>query len=180
MEFNRLVIDILLPFFKKYNFHVEDQYENYIKLKSKRVEIIISHNELDKTNSLSLVVGKGFSYPIDENVLKQIFQCDVKIDNVIPEFFVKNLSVFFEDKGKTLLEGDVLVLESIVEYVQKKSHEYTSSLLNSQDLAQADRAWEDTDYRGFIKYIDTIGILNVLPSYQLKYRIAQKKLRHSK
>jgi len=175
MEFNRLVIDVLLPIFTKNHFHIEDQFENHIKLKSEKVEIIISHNGLDQVNSLSIVAAKGFSYPIDEEVLRLIFQCDVKIDNVVPEVFVKNLSLFFEDKGKPLLEGDALVLELIVKHVDKANKEYTTTLINSQNLTAADRAWEDTDYRNFIKYIDTVGLLNIPSSYQLKYRIAKKK-----
>ncbi len=47
-----------------------------------------------------------------------------------------------------------------------------------QDLAIADKAWEEHRYDDFMKCIDKIDKPKLLPSYLLKYKIALKKSRH--
>ncbi|HWK07238.1 MAG TPA: hypothetical protein VNS58_26585 [Puia sp.] len=177
MEFNKLVIDVLMPIFTKYNFHIEDQYENYLELKSDKIVLILSHNKLDKINSLSISGGEYFSYPIKESILKRVFESKLKIDSVIPEVFVENLRLFFIAEGRSLLEGNMTVLYKIRELIHKENKEYTAELLYSQSVESANKAWKDADYGDFIKHVDAIGLLNLPVSYQQKYKIAQKKVR---
>lgn len=177
MEFNKLVSGSLELIFQKYKLYLAEQYKNYVKFKSEHIIITVSHD--DRENSNSLYVGKNENslYPIDENVLKDVFNSTLKINYVTMEVFINNLTVFFEGEGQPLIVGNAPTLKRVEEYVNIKSNEYTMELVNKQHFDAANKAWEAGKFKDFIKYLDKIDRKQLPSSYELKYKIAHQKLK---
>src|ERR1700694_6040620 len=143
MEFNALVSDRLDLIFQKHNLHVIEQFKNYVKFRSDNIILTISHNDRENSNSLFIGRNESALYPIDDNVLKDVFNSVLKINYVTPEVFVNNLAVFFEEEGKQLISGNADTLNAVEKYIYAKSEEYTLQLMEQQNLDAANKAWEE-------------------------------------
>jgi len=143
MEFNQLVFDKLGLIFQKQNLHVTEQFKNYVKFKSNCVVITLNHNELENSNAFYVGGNEDFLYPVNENVLRNVFNSNLKITDLNKETFVNNLAIFFEQEGRTLIAGNTYALEAVETYVYKKGEAYTMQLINKQNLLAADKAWEE-------------------------------------
>ena len=177
MEFNKIVTDRFEPIFHKNNLRVIEQFNNYVKIESDDIVIIISHNERENSNSFYIGIKDSSLYPIDENVLKGIFNSALKINYVTPYVFVNNLALFLEGEGSSLIDGNKDTLRTVEKYIQNKSNEYTAELVNKQNLDAANKAWEDGNYKDFIMYLNKTDKQKLPSSYKLKYKMAQQKLK---
>lgn len=177
MKFNKLIADKLEPVFQKYNLQIFEQFENYIKFKSDKVVITVSYDPRENSNSLFIGKSDDFMCLIDDDVLRNIFNSDIEIDYVTSQKFINNIVVFFSTKGKPIIEGDIDTLRALEEYIYKKSEKYTNDIINRQNINAADKAWKETDYENFIKYIDKMDKEKLPDSYKLKYKISLQKLR---
>jgi len=177
MEFNKLVLDRLEPIFKKHNLHVTEQFKNYVKLKSDNVLITLNHDERENSNAFYVGSSDDFLYPIDEYILKSAFNSDLKINHVTQEMFVNNLAIFFEGEGKPLIAGNTYALEAVEKYVYKEGEEYTTQLVDKQNLDAANKAWEEGNYKDFIKHLDKTDRQKLPASYELKYKMAHQKIK---
>lgn len=177
MEFNQLVSNRLGLIFQKHNLHFIEQFKNHVKLKSDSVIITISHDERENSNAFYIGSNEDFLYPVDEYVLKRAFNSDLKISNVTQEMFINNLAVFFEGEGKPLIAGNTYALEAVEKYVYKEGEAYTTQLVDKQNLDAANRAWEERNYKDFIKYLDKTDRQKLPSSYELKYKMAHQKLK---
>jgi hypothetical protein len=176
MEFNQLVIKKIVPLFKDYGFLVVEEYENYFRFKSKIVESIISYNELDGTSVFEIGKMNEFLYPLNEKLIKQIFGSDAKINQVTKEMFVENITLFLQNNGSAFLRGDESKLLEFKIYSEKESEVYTFQILQAQNLTSANKAWENGNYKEFIKTIDQTNKDKLPSSYHLKYKIANQKI----
>ncbi|HRF25591.1 MAG TPA: hypothetical protein PLR98_15580, partial [Chitinophagaceae bacterium] len=61
-------------------------------------------------------------------------------------------------------------------FSEKESEVYTFQILQEQNLAAANKAWENGNYKEFIKMIDQTNKDKLPSSYQLKYKIANQKI----
>jgi hypothetical protein len=177
MEFKELVLDKLGLIFQGHGLHVAEQFKNYVKLKSDAVVIILSHDERDNSNTFEVGRSEDFLYPVNDNVVKEVFASDTVLSNVTSEDFVNNLVVFFEGVGSAIINGDAAALKAVENSVHKQSEEYTNQLVDKQNLDAANKAWQDGNYEKFIKYVDRISKQNLPSSFSLKYRMAQQKLK---
>ncbi len=175
-EFNSLVLNHLAPLFNSHGLLVIRELQDQLTFRSERVVIKLVHNKLENSNALYAAKDTSFLYPIDEKLVKTIFNTDVKIDFVLPEVFVKNLVIFFENEGRILLEGNDTILKAIEEYIHATSKRYTNELVNKQNLEAADKAWKESDYSTFIQYIQQTDKEYLSPAYELKYKMAVDKL----
>jgi hypothetical protein len=176
MEFNQLVTERIEPLFKGYDFLVVEKYKNYFRFKSTLVEAIISYNELDRTSLFEIGRVDGLLYPLNDKLIKQVFDSDAKIEPVTKEIFVDNVALFLEGNGSALLRGDESKLSELKHYSEKESEIYTSRILQEQNLTTANRAWENGNYKEFIKIIDQTDKDKLPSSYQLRYKIAKQKV----
>ncbi len=176
MEFNQLVSDKLGLIFQKNNLHITEQFKNYVKLKSDSVIITLNHNERENSNAFYVGSNEDFLYPIDEYVLKNAFNSDLKINHLPKEMFVNNLVIFFEGEGKPLIAGNTYALEAVEKYVYKEGDTYTTQLIDKQIIDSADKAWEEGNYRDFIKYLNKTDKKKLPASYGIKYKMAIQKL----
>jgi len=176
MEFNQLVREKIVPLFKGYKFLVVEEYENYFRFESNFVEATISYNELDRTSLFEIgKVGESL-YPLNDKLIKQVFGSDTKINQVTKEIFVDNIALFLKSNGSALLRDDESKLLELKIFSEKESEVYTFQILQEQNLAAANKAWENGNYKEFIKIIDQTNKDKLPSSYQLKYKIAKQKI----
>ena len=178
MKFNQLILEKLAVIFQKYHLHYLEQRDNYLKLASDDLEIIITHNQFENSNTLWLGRNNETTskVEIDNDTLKLFFKSDLKLSQVSLETFISNLVLFFENEAKPLLMGDLNRINELEKFDLKRSQNYTDNLLERQNLEVASKAWEIKDYKTFIGSIDKIDIDKVPESFQLKYKIAKQKL----
>jgi len=176
MEFNKLVIERFDLIFQK-NVHVVEQFRNYVKIKMGNLVITVSRDEREASNSIYIGSKESSLYPLNENVLRGVFNSALKIDYVTPEAFVNNLVAFFAAEGNALIAGNTDALKKVEKYVDKVSNEYTTELIDKQNLDAANKAWEEGNYKDFINYLDKTDRQRLPSSYELKYKIAHQKLK---
>ncbi len=176
MNFNKLVLDKLLAVFREYNLNVINQSENYVEFASKKIVITIRHNNLENSNLFFVGRNLGSLFLMDDQIIGNIFKTTLKFDFVTPEIFVNNLYEFFKNEGILFLNGDEKTLKSLESYVYERSNNYTNELLDRQNMRSANKAWEENNYKDFVKFISKIDMEKLLPSYKLKYKMALKRI----
>ncbi|MTK53331.1 hypothetical protein [Paludibacter sp.] len=178
MEFNKIVIDRFKQIFHKNDLRIIEQFSNYVKIESDDIVLIVSHDKRENSNSFYIGKKNSSLYPIDENILRTVFNSALKIDHVTPNVFVNNLALFLDGEGYPLIIGDISILDAVEKYILNKSNKYTAELRNNQNLDAANKAWKEGDYESFIKHIDTTDRQKLPSSYELKYKMAQQKLKY--
>jgi hypothetical protein len=178
MDFNKLVFDKLGLIFNKYNLHIKEQFKNYIKLESDKVVLTVGYFEQESSSYLFVGGKEKPLYPIDENVFRNVFKSELEINNLSAEDFINKLKIFFEKEGIPLITGDEEILTALERYVYNESKDYTSKLVEMQNIDAANRAWERGNYEEFIKYFDKLNRLKLPSSFELKYKWANQKLKN--
>jgi hypothetical protein len=177
MDFNKIVIERFEQIFHKNNLRVIELFHNFVKLESDSIVITVNHDERENSNSFYIGIKGSPLYPIDENVLQGVFNSTIKINHVTPDVFVNNLVLFLEGVGNLLIVGDKDTLLAVEKYIQNESKEYTVELVNKQNLDAANKAWEEGDFKDFIRYLDKTDRQKLPSSYELKYKMAQQKIK---
>ena len=114
---------------------------------------------------------------IDDDILVKFFHSKLQLSQVPVEVFINNLVLFFENEAQPLLSGDVGRINELEKFDLERSQKYTYDLIEKQNLAAADKAWGNSNYRDFIQVMDKVDKDKLPPSYHLKYKIAQQKLK---
>ena len=178
MNFSEIVLGHLRSLFVKYDLKIKEQRIDFLQLVSGRIIITIGHNQLENSNSvfISKKESEKESIDIDNQVLLEFFHSDLKLAEVPAETFVENLVTFFKNDGQPLLMGDEKMIADLENFDEDRSRKYTQELMKRQNLAVANKAWNEQNYIEFIKIIDEINDIRLPSSYQLKYEIAKKKI----
>ncbi|MCH7403557.1 hypothetical protein MM214_16965 [Belliella kenyensis] len=174
MEFNQLILEKLHSLFIDYGLEKTEQSTNIVKYESQELVIVLSHNPRENSNTL-WVGRKHFNeVEIDNQVMREYFNSDLKLSNLPQETFINNVFLFFMGDGEKLLKGNERALVSLEKFNEQRSSEYTANLVEQQNLEAANKAWKEGNYSDVIKYLEKI---NDLPeSFKQKYKIAQQKL----
>ena len=178
MEFSQRIFQKLATVITAYNLNIVEERSYYLKLQSNYIVIVFIHNELEGSSALLLGGNneKVHMVEIDNEVLKSFFDSDLKLSQVPVDAFIDNLVLFFGHEASPLLKGDVSLIKKLEEFDSDRSKKYTHVLLERQNLTVADKAWKNGDYKEFIKIIDQFN-KDLLPSsYQMKYKIANRKI----
>ncbi|HEX7906321.1 MAG TPA: hypothetical protein VF487_20745 [Chitinophagaceae bacterium] len=179
MKFNELVSNKLSPFLNKHGFSITEEFKNYVKLVSAVVEVVVSYDERENSNSFYVGFINDNLTLIDNTIIKQVLNAQAELRITPSEMFLDDLINFLKSEGRCILEGNVQKLISIREFEKKRSETYTSMLLNKQIFFAANEAWQNENFREFISQIDKIDKNEVPPSYRLKYKIANQKLKQN-
>jgi len=176
MDFNQLVIEKIMPLFIGNDFSVTEHFNNYFRFKSNAAEATISFNELDNTSLFAIGNPGAILYPLNDALIKQVFDLNIKIEQVTKEKFVDNVTWFLMNSGSSLLKGDEGKLLQVKIFTEEESKDYTFQILQQQNLLMADKAWENGNYREYVRIIDQANKNKLPSSYLLKYKIANKKI----
>ncbi|MDD5150457.1 MAG: hypothetical protein PHC28_08225 [Flavobacterium sp.] len=178
MEFSKIVLEKLGLIFKEYSLNIIERRSDYLKLNSKYLRIIISHNRFENSNTIWLGRNdeKSAKVEIDDEILKQFFNSKLKLSQVSTETFINNLVLFFENEALPLFTNNKNKISELEKFNLDRSQKYTQELLVNQNLFAANKEWEFGNYKEFIKLIDKIDKVELPTSYQLKYNIAKHKV----
>lgn len=176
MSFNQLISEKLHPLFTEHGLEVTEHMTNIVSYQSTKLYVSLVHNP--RENSNTLWVGKSHSdtVEIDNHLMRDYYDSDLKLSNLSQDDFVKNVFLFFLGDGEKLLTGNESDLISLGKFSEKRSEEYTENLLEKQSLDAANRAWKEGNYLDVIKHLKSVNEENLPASYKQKYKIAQKRL----
>jgi hypothetical protein len=168
------ITSALTQYFQKSKFEVAESFKNFIVYESNHLTVTLGYDFRD--NSISTFVEKkgGPQIELSEDVLSKCFDCNIKLCN--DGHFAENLIAFFNDKGNSLLKGELDILRKFEGHSNQLSKKYTTNLITRQTLNNADKAWTDKNYSEFIKCIDNVERFSLPQSYLKKYHIASSKI----
>ena len=175
MTFDEVIIR-LTPFLKQHGFHISDTFKNYIRYESATVTYTFSYDERER--SFSTFAGKrnGYMILLSDDVLTNIFQED--LSSYKNRSVADNEIYFLQGNGQGLITGDQGILNQLEEYSNAAAKKYTDALLREQNIREADTAWEEKNYKQFIKILNQIDKSTLPESYLKKYKIAFKRQFH--
>jgi hypothetical protein len=180
MEFNKSIIDRIFPILSKHKYRIVDEVENFIKFQSEMLTIAISYDFREDARMLSIGRTEERMFFLDGNLIQKFFIPQLEQVLIVPEVtqedFIQNLITFFEGRGKSLISGDAEILWEVERYVKQSAEDYTKNIMHTQNLKEADKAWELKDYAGFINVLGKMNLVELPKSWQLKYKMAQEKL----
>lgn len=176
MEFNKLISEKLRPLLIENGFKLTEESKHIVNYKSGSLVVAMVHNP--RENSNTLWIGRdGFQeVEIDNQVMKEFFNSDLKISNLPQETFVNNVFLFFVGDGEGLIKGDESDVISLEKFSERRSSEYTESLINKQFLEAANKAWKEGNYADVIRHLKKVDEESLPTSFKQKYKIAQKRL----
>ena len=166
-------IQKLQPLFNSHNFKTIERRQGFIHLQSDLVSIRLGHDWRD--NSISLFAGQinGQESEIDEKTMKDVFNHLSRDDN--NKSPLQNIIDFLNGNGRLLLTGDINKLRELEVYSSTQAKLYTDNLILKQNIALADKAWSNKNYKQFLRHIEAIDPSYLPKSYHLKYKIASDK-----
>jgi len=180
MTFNELVHSKLDFIFRNYNLNVVDELTNYIRLKSKNIEIVVSYDEREHGGYLYAGKDEASLMNISSDIIKRFFvpflDENFKIPEKTQEDFVNNIFSFFSNTGGLLLQGNDNLLQKIESSIRIENTKYTNDLIQEQNLITANNAWDKKDYSLFIECFHKIKNKKFLSTNQLKYNYALKRI----
>jgi hypothetical protein len=176
MEFKQLILEKLQSLFIDHGLELTEQSKNLVKYESQELIIGLSHNFRENTNALWVGRKHFIEVEIDNFVMQEYFNSDLKLSNLPKETFVNNVYQFFLMDGAKLLVRPELAMVSLEKFNEQRSAKYTASLLEKQNLEAANKAWKDGNYSDVIKYLERVDEVNLLASMKQIYKIAQQNL----
>ena len=122
MGFNQEVHLKLDEIFIKNNLKIIEERENYFKLESLHLKIILTYNPYERSCNFYIYTISSVSKTIDFNnsILTQFFKSKLHINFSDIKSFVNSLAIFFEKEGQSLLEGDIDQIRLLEEFSFKK------------------------------------------------------------
>lgn len=176
MEFNQLISIKLHSLFTEHGMEIREQSKNIVRYESAVLHISLVHNP--RENSNNLWVGRKYFNVVEINnqVMQEYFNSDLKFSNLPQENYVNNVFLFFIGEGERLLEGNERALIGLERFNEQRSLEYTVNLVEKQNLEAANKAWKDGNYSDVVKYLDKINKDDLPGSLKQKYKIAQQRL----
>lgn len=175
MEFNQLGRDELLPVLAANGFSIVEEYDYVLRFRSAKVTLSVSYNVLDRTSLLAAGRVGGYMYPVDNDVIKNVFGSPIEIEQVTMEAFVRHVVLFLKGDGSAILRGDLDALDQIKRFVDDKSKAYTAKVVEEQTLTEVDDAWLNRRYADVVRLMGKLKIDELPSSYQLKYKIAVQR-----
>lgn len=178
MEFNQLISAKLHSLFTEHGLEITEQSKNIVRYESAVLHISLVHNPRENSNILWLGKKNFNDVEIDNQVMREHFNSDLKLGNLPQETFINNVFLFFMGDGERLLEGDERALISLEKFNEQRSSEYTANLMEKQNLDAANKAWKEGNYLDVIKYLEKINKDDLPESFKQKYKITQQKLKN--
>jgi intein/homing endonuclease len=131
MKFDQFVLEKCRQVFQKYDLQIVEHLDNYIKLQSKNMIVVISHNPFENSNILWFSKNEENAKIIEirKDTLKDFFNSDLKLSDLYDKIFVKNIVLFFENEGRPLLMGDENVIIKLEKYDYEMAVEYTKKFI---------------------------------------------------
>lgn len=164
---------------KEHGLEITEQVTNIIRYQSTKLHVSLVHDPRENSNTLWVGKSRFDIVEIDNRLMRDLYNSDLKLSNLSKEDFVNNVLLFFNGDGEKLLKGNKTDLIRLGKFNVKRSEEYTENLVEKQHLDAADRAWKEGNYLDVLKHLKSVNEEKLTASYKQKYRIAQKRLSNS-
>lgn len=127
MNFNQEIHVALDEIFIKNNFKIVEESKNYLEFRSPYLMVILIYNPFEKSNNLSFVTlsQNSRTIEIDNEILRNFFKSDLRLDNSDIEKFISTLVRFFEGECKSIIQGNKEDLIKLEEYSIFRDKVYT-------------------------------------------------------
>jgi hypothetical protein len=176
MKFNQLISAKLHSLFTEHGLKITEQSKDIVRYESALLHISLVYNPRENSNNLWVGTKHSNAVEIDNQVMQEYFNSDLKLSKLPQETFVNNVFLFFIGEGERLLEGNERALAGLEKFDNQRSSEYTANLVEKQNLEAANKAWKDGNYSDVIKYLEKINKDDLPESFRQKYKIAQQRL----
>lgn len=176
MELNQIISAKLHSLFTEHGLEITEKLKDIMRYESAVLHISLVHNPRENSNNLWVGRKHFNAVEINNQVMYEYFNSDLKLSNLPKEAFVNNVFLFFIGEGERLLEGNESALVGLEKFNEQRSLEYTANLVEKQNLEAANKAWKDGNYSDVIKYLEKINKDELPESFKHKYKIAQQRL----
>jgi hypothetical protein len=161
--------------FIEHGLKVTEQSKYIVRYESNDLIISLIHNPREHSNTLWIGRKNFNEVEIDNQIMRDYFSSDLKLGNLPQGAFVKNVFLFFMGDGKKLLERSEHAFICLEKLTDKGAKEYTTKLVEKQNLEAANKAWTDGNYSDVVKYLENINKDDLPRSFRKKYKIAQQR-----
>ena len=176
MEFSKLILEKIHSLFDENNFKLVLESKNQVRYKSDDLYVAMNHNPRENSNILWIGRNNFQEVEIDNQVMKEFFNSDLKLSSLPKEKFAKNVFLFFLGVGEDLLKGNSFNVVDLEIFNEKRSLNYTESLIKQQSIQAAGKAWREGNYSDVIKHLGKINKDSLPASLKKKYEIAQQQV----
>ena len=177
MLFNQEIINKIQAILKEYGLLLQRQSEFQVEFSSQEIEIVLSHNPREKSNTLWVKEKHTHEIEIDNQVMSDVLNSNIKISNLPTEAFLNNVYLLFKESGHELLSAKESFVSKLTNYSEHRSSEYTENLIDKQNIEAAERAWKSQDYKEVINYLGKVNEKALTNSLKQKYKIANNKIK---
>jgi len=134
-NFSEVILEKVGPLFKRYNFHVVEQQDYYLRFSSGKFDIAFVQDKRDKANNIffDIIREKIQTIEIGTTIAKLFFNSDLKLSDVPTDVFVNNLVLFFENEGKPLLTGEREIINELEKFSLERSRIYAKKFIRKTD-----------------------------------------------
>jgi hypothetical protein len=156
------------------NFKISESWAHYIRYSSGSVIIIVGYS--DRERLFSYFAGYDHELPVEigPRIINTVFGDDrfgLQQSLTIPDFIS-----FIKNKGSAIVKGDRQKLKEMKDLMARESEESAVEAILHQNLREAEKAWDQKDYRHFIKCVNRVNKDDLPLSYVRKRLIALKEL----
>ena len=177
MKINHLITEKLHSLFTTYGLKLTEQLSSNIKYESDDLIVGLTYNSRESSNTLWVRRRQSQEVEIDNQVLLEHFNSDLKLSNLPKTTFLNNVFLFFMSDGEKLLKESEAAMISLEKFNEQRSTEYTLNLIERQYLEAAKTAWDDGNYSDFLKYSNKLDKDNLPPSFRKKYKISKQRIK---
>jgi hypothetical protein len=138
VDFNTVILEEVVPQLRTIGFVITEKHKmpGFVQLQRDIILVTFAYNPLDYEKMFSLGTVDGQEYILDDDILRNVFQSQIKITDVSLDQFVESVILFIETCLNDLFVGDDSKMQEIARYAEHRNHVYTQELLKSQVVQQ--------------------------------------------
>ena len=159
---------------EKRGYAITEHSTNCVKLQSKLITIIFFYSSLEYTFTIFLGRNNGEMNELYDKVYLNVF--GINFQQVTGASFAEKFISFLQNEGNAILQNDLAKIDEIEAFRIMAANEYTTAIINKQNLEAADKAWNENNYRDFINHTNKVAEDALPKSYGLKRKIALRKI----
>jgi hypothetical protein len=173
MNFEQEIAEIFSTL-KEGGFSIIEHRTDYARFQSKLITLVVSYSSLEHTFSIFLGRNNGEMNELSDKVFLNVFGTNFK--QLSGATFAGKIISFLQNEGSAIPQNDLSKISEVEAYSRKAANEYTSAIINRQNLEAADKAWNESNYRDFISHLDKVAEDALPKAYGLKRKIALRKI----
>jgi len=161
MEFNKVVLEKIQEPLSLYGLKLDEDWPGMLQFVSEKAVISIAYDDREYNYPVAIGPDREHQYALRHEVMEVFFGSDYSEGYTFPvksaEDFAYNLLILFERFGHSLFIDNIKFMDYIRTFTYRDAHMYTENLLQRQYLRDADSAWENKNYVGFVRAVSHLN-----------------------